>query len=96
MPGLRCVADVVFPTERIAVFVDGCFWHRCPQHGTTPTSNQSYWKTKLDRNVERDRDNDHALAQAGWLVFRAWEHEPPEAVAARVGRAVLARRAAMS
>lgn len=89
--GLRCSADVVFPTSRIAVFVDGCFWHRCPVHGTQPSTNATYWSAKLDRNVERDRRADQALAAAGWLVIRVWEHEPPDQAAERVAVVVRAR-----
>jgi DNA mismatch endonuclease, patch repair protein len=73
--GLRCRADIVFARARVAVFVDGCFWHRCPEHGTSPRSNSDYWQIKLDRNVARDRRNDHALAASGWHVVRVWEHE---------------------
>jgi DNA mismatch endonuclease (patch repair protein) len=82
--GLRCRADIVFSNRRVAVFVDGCFWHSCPEHGTTPVTNQSYWCAKLARNLERDRANDRALAEAGWTVVRVWEHESPLAAADRV------------
>lgn len=68
--------DVVFPRARIAVFVDGCFWHSCPLHGTTPRHNAEYWIPKLARNVQRDRQTDAILESAGWLVIRVWEHEP--------------------
>ena len=78
---------------RVAVFVDGCFWHRCPEHGTHPKANSDYWTPKLDRNVARDRETDERLRREGWLVIRAWEHEDPRAVAARVVRAVRLRRA---
>jgi DNA mismatch endonuclease (patch repair protein) len=69
-------ADIVFTRWRVAVFVDGCFWHRCPQHGRTPTSNRDYWDAKLTRNAERDRETDASLISAGWRVVRIWEHEP--------------------
>jgi len=82
--GLRCRADVVFPKARIAVFVDGCFWHRCPEHGTSPTTNAPYWQAKLDRNTARDRRNDIALVEAGWTVVRVWEHERAQDAADRV------------
>jgi DNA mismatch endonuclease (patch repair protein) len=68
----------------VAVFVDGCFWHRCPDHGTRPRTNVGYWRAKLDRNVERDRANDAALAAARWRVVRVWEHEDPAEAAARI------------
>src|SRR5512146_2052423 len=67
--------DVVFTRRRIAVFIDGCFWHACPEHGTTPGRNTDYWLPKLRRNVERDRRVDRALTDSGWQVIRAWEHE---------------------
>lgn len=76
--------DVVFTRARLAVFLDGCFWHVCPLHGTQPRWNSDYWRTKLDRNVARDKAVNDALAQAGWRVMRAWEHEPINDVAERV------------
>ena len=76
--------DIAFPRARVAVFVDGCFWHCCPEHGTTPQSNTRYWGPKLARNVERDHEVDDRLADAGWAVIRVWEHEDHEAAAARV------------
>lgn len=84
-------ADVVFRPQRVAVFVDGCFWHRCPQHGSMPTRNQDYWKPKLDRNVERDRETDDILTSTGWEVLRIWEHENPEAAAERIAFVVRQR-----
>ena len=80
--------DIVFPRHRLAVFIDGCFWHRCPQHGTSPKLNSAYWAPKLDRNVRRDREVDSALSRAGWTVLRAWEHEPADDVAKRVAQAL--------
>lgn len=75
--------DIAFTRARLAVMVDGCFWHGCPQHGTTPKSNTEYWAPKLARNMERDREDDRRLAADGWLVQRIWEHVPlEEAVAA--------------
>ncbi|MFF5033882.1 very short patch repair endonuclease [Nocardia salmonicida] len=68
--------DIVFTARRVAVFVDGCFWHVCPDHGRLPTTNEWYWSPKLRRNVERDREVDAALSAAGWTVIRVWEHEP--------------------
>ena len=76
--------DVVFTRARLVVFVDGCFWHSCPEHGSQPKANSGYWKPKLARNVDRDRDTDGRLAALGWQVLRAWEHEDPEDVADRV------------
>ena len=75
LPNVRRRADIVFTRQRLAVFVDGCFWHCCPEHGTLPKSNADYWTPKLARNVKRDRETDTALAEAGWRVMRVWEHE---------------------
>lgn len=86
-------ADLVFRGPRVAVFVDGCFWHRCPAHGTSPRTNADYWNPKLDRNVERDRQIDAVLADEGWLSVRVWEHEDPDLAAARVAQIVGERRA---
>ncbi|GAB3868070.1 hypothetical protein GCM10027610_124160 [Dactylosporangium cerinum] len=76
----------------MAVFVDGCFWHRCPQHGTTPKRNTEWWTAKLQANVNRDRDTDARLASLGWTVLRVWEHESPVAAADRVAAAVVGGR----
>ena len=83
--GSRVRPDIAFTARRVAVFVDGCFWHACPEHGSKPSVNQWYWSPKLARNVERDRAADAALAAAGWQVVRIWEHVPiADAVAAVV------------
>jgi len=84
LPGVRRRADLVFSRARIAVFVDGCFWHSCPVHATSPKSNAQWWRYKLERTVERDRETDMALTAAGWLVVRVWEHEDPKHAAQRV------------
>lgn len=76
--------DVAFTRAKMAVFVDGCFWHRCPQHGTLPRNNREWWRVKLDRNVARDRAKDAALAALGWVVVHVWEHETPAAAADRI------------
>jgi DNA mismatch endonuclease, patch repair protein len=76
--------DLVFTRFRVAVFVDGCFWHRCPEHGDQPKANSDYWGPKLDANVARDRRVDCALREAGWAVVRAWEHDDPDDIAKRV------------
>lgn len=76
--------DIVFTRSRVAVFIDGCFWHRCPEHFRRPKSNQEYWDPKIARNVERDRQQDQRLKRAGWKVLRVWEHEPPEEAADRI------------
>lgn len=73
--------------------VDGCFWHGCPEHGTQPKSNGDWWREKLARNVERDRETDRLLAEAGWLVVRCWEHESVEAATERIEQVVRRRKA---
>lgn len=79
--GVRCRPDVVFSRAQVAVFVDGCFWHRCPEHGSDPRRNGAWWQAKLDANVARDRRQDQALRAAGWQVLRFWAHEPVGAMA---------------
>lgn len=80
----RVVVDVAFPARRLAVFVDGCFWHSCPLHGTRPISHGDYWSWKLARNTERDSIVDGELRESGWSVVRIWEHEPADQVVSRV------------
>jgi DNA mismatch endonuclease, patch repair protein len=72
--GLRPRPDVVFTRHKVAVFIDGCFWHACPEHSASPRNNTAYWGPKLRGNVERDRRYDQALESAGWITIRAWEH----------------------
>ncbi|PPJ28319.1 very short patch repair endonuclease [Nocardia nova] len=88
LPGLRRRADLVFPRRKVAVYVDGCFWHCCPEHATYPRNNAQWWAEKLAGNVARDRDTDARLAAAGWLVVRVWEHEESVAAADRVQSAL--------
>lgn len=76
--------DIVFVSARVAVFVDGCFWHRCPLHGVLPKSNADYWRKKLNNNVRRDREVDAKLASMDWKVLRFWEHEVNDDVQAVV------------
>lgn len=83
--------DIGFPRVRVAVFVDGCFWHVCPEHASWPANNAEWWRAKLEGNEIRDRDTDEALATAGWRVVRVWEHEPASLAAARVVE-MIARR----
>jgi DNA mismatch endonuclease (patch repair protein) len=92
LPGSRRRADVVFGSARVVVFVDGCFWHGCPQHGTKPKSNRAFWEEKLEANRRRDRDTDEQLERAGWKVMRIWEHMDPAAAATRVAAVVRDRR----
>lgn len=76
--------DIALPRARLAVFVDGCFWHSCPEHGTTPRANATYWAPKLARNRARDLATDQRLRRAGWLPLRVWEHEPVDQAVERV------------
>lgn len=86
LPGLRRRADIVFARHKLAVFIDGCYWHGCSMHGTTPRTNSDYWSAKLAANRARDIDTVERLAEQGWQVARYWEHEDPVAVAADVLR----------
>lgn len=76
--------DLVFTRAKLAVFVDGCFWHRCPEHGIMPKNNREWWLEKLEANVVRDRLKDDALDALGWRVVHIWEHEPASDAADRV------------
>lgn len=77
-PGVRSRADIVFRGARLAVFVDGCFWHGCPDHMTWPKNNEQFWRAKISANKARDAATEKALVEAGWRVLRIWEHEDPE------------------
>jgi DNA mismatch endonuclease (patch repair protein) len=90
--GLRRRADLVFTKAKVAVYVDGCFWHRCPIHATSPKANSEWWAEKLKANVNRDRDTDRRLAEAGWSVVRIWEHEDLITAAYRIEQVVVSRR----
>lgn len=76
--------DIVFPAARVVVFVDGCFWHRCPDHGVLPRNNRDWWLNKLEANVARDRAKDLRLAGLGWRVLHVWEHEDSDEAADRI------------
>ncbi|WP_280266352.1 very short patch repair endonuclease [Nocardia wallacei] len=91
LAGLRRRADLVFPRRKVAVYVDGCFWHCCPEHATYPKNNGQWWAEKLAGNVRRDRDTDDRLTAAGWLVVRVWEHEDALHAADRVQAALSGR-----
>lgn len=91
LANLRRRGDIVFPRQRIVVFVDGCFWHGCPEHATWPKANAVWWRAKIEANVARDRDTDVRLAEAGWVIVRIWEHEDSEHAAAQVRSAVTAK-----
>lgn len=93
VPGMpRRTIDIVFGRAKIAVFLDGCFWHGCPQHATQPKSNAEWWRTKLDKNMARDRETTEHLEAQGWTVLRFWEHEATPEVAANVMDAVFRKR----
>ncbi|WP_330279882.1 MULTISPECIES: very short patch repair endonuclease [unclassified Streptomyces] len=92
LPDLRRTADLVFRPTKVAVFIDGCYWHGCPEHYVPPKTNPGYWSDKVARNMARDRDTDQQLAEAGWLVLRFWEHEPSEECASRIADEVARRR----
>ena len=96
LPELRRTADLVFRRARVAVFVDGCFWHGCPEHYKRPRTNSNYWSEKIETNATRDRDTDERLVEQGWLSLRFWEHEDPESVADTVEAAVVGRSTASS
>ncbi|MEU6528571.1 very short patch repair endonuclease [Streptomyces sp. NPDC046928] len=94
VPGMaRRRIDIAFTSVKVAVLIDGCFWHGCPAHATQPKSNAEWWRQKLDRNMARDAETTAHLTAAGWEVLRFWEHEPPTDVAVRVAATVERRRA---
>ena len=86
LPGLRRRADIVFTKQKLAVFIDGCYWHGCPDHGTTPATNREYWSSKVAANRARDADTNARLQDAGWHAARYWEHEDPAEVTADILR----------
>jgi len=88
--GVRAQVDVVFPRQRVAVFMDGCFWHGCAKHGNEPRANVGYWVPKLERNRRRDTLVSAALTADGWRVVRVWEHVPPNDAALAIARLVRA------
>lgn len=90
--GMRNRADLVFGPSRVAVYVDGCFWHMCPEHFIPPRNNAEWWRAKLEANVERDRRTDKLLRDAGWLPIRVWEHADVVEAADWVEQHVLTRR----
>lgn len=97
VPGMpRRSMDIAFSKLRIAVFLDGCYWHGCPEHATHPRANAEWWRTKLNRNISRDRETTDLLTVAGWAVLRFWEHEPADEIVSRIEAEVLSRRSALS
>ena len=91
LAGVRRTADLVFPRAKVAVFLDGCFWHGCPQHHTVASANAKFWADKVEGNRARDQNTDERLADAGWVSVRIWEHEDPREAAQRVEEVVRAR-----
>lgn len=89
----RRTIDVAFPRERLAIFIDGCFWHGCALHRTVPKSNRTWWRRKLNENRARDRDTDARLAALGWQVLRFWEHDDPSEALTEIRRALPPARA---
>lgn len=92
LPQLRRTADMVFASAKVAVFLDGCFWHGCAEHHTVAATNAGFWAEKVRTNQERDRDTDRRLAEAGWLSLRVWEHEDPAKAAETIAQVVRERR----
>nr|WP_026214401.1 very short patch repair endonuclease [Nonomuraea coxensis] len=90
LPSVRRTADLVFTKAKVAVFMDGCFWHGCPDHHTKSATNAEYWAEKVRRNRERDAETDRLLQEAGWTVIRVWEHEEATLSAEMVAEAVRA------
>lgn len=85
VPGLpRRTIDIAFPRRRLAVFVDGCYWHGCPEHGKRPAVNTDWWEWKIGGNIARDQQTIQALEKAGWTAIRIWEHVPTEQAARSV------------
>ena len=89
---LRREADLVFRHDKVVVFVDGCFWHGCPEHHSPPSTNYYWWVEKIGKNRARDKETDRVLTERGWVVVRIWEHEDAVEAAERVRRAVEGRR----
>ncbi|WP_322973424.1 hypothetical protein [Actinacidiphila soli] len=87
-------ADVLFGPARVAVFVDGCFWHGCPEHATWPRNNAVFWREKIEKDRARDSDTDARLAEAGWASVQVWEHENAAEAAERIVALVRERRGA--
>jgi DNA mismatch endonuclease (patch repair protein) len=92
LPAVRRTADLVFTRAKVAVFLDGCFWHGCPEHHRLAARNREYWSGKVRRNRERDRETGRLLGEAGWLVIRVWEHEDPQEAASRIAQLIAIRR----
>lgn len=90
-PSLRRTADITFPRAKVAVFIDGCFWHRCPEHHRPASKRAEFWAEKIAGNVARDEETSRLLRAEGWAVLRFWEHEDPGEVADRIEWSVRVR-----
>lgn len=89
VPGARRRSiDIAFPGKKVAVFIDGCFWHRCSEHRNIPAHNRDWWQNKIDQNRSRDRDTDEKLCAAGWHVLRYWEHDTAEQIVLKVAEVI--------
>lgn len=88
LPGLRRTADIVFRPTKLAVFIDGCYWHGCPEHYVPPKTNPGYWSDKVARNMARDRNTDEQLKAVSWTVLRFWEHDPADDCAVKIATTV--------
>ncbi|MEO7190252.1 MAG: DNA mismatch endonuclease Vsr [Vicinamibacterales bacterium] len=96
LPDTRRRADVAFPSVKVAVMVDGCFWHACPLHGSWPKKNARWWREKILANRKRDRDTDSCLAAQGWRVLRLWEHEHSSKAARKIHATLCGRRRSLA
>lgn len=92
VPDLPFIVDIAFPRQRVAVSLDGCIWHGCPEHGMRPRANAAYWRAKIASNVARDQRTDRAFADAGWRMVRVWEHESAQLAAGRIEQIVTSMR----
>ena len=90
LPKVRRTADLVFTRAKVAVFLDGCFWHGCPTHHTKSATNAAFWAEKVEKNRARDLETNHLLSEAGWTVIRVWEHENPREAAQDIAQVVRA------
>lgn len=96
VPGAsRRTIDIAFPGKKVAVFIDGCFWHGCTEHRNIPAHNRDWWKNKIEQNRSRDRDTDEKLHIAGWLVLRYWEHDAVDRISAEIQEAVVIKKVSM-
>ncbi|MGA2877188.1 MAG: very short patch repair endonuclease, partial [Nitrososphaerales archaeon] len=88
----RCEVDVAFTKWKVAIQLDGCFWHGCPDHGTLPKTNRDWWAAKFERNLERDQRLDHLLTDRGWTVLRYWEHEKIDEIVNNIQEVIVTKK----